>query len=1367
MQHTPEQASVISAGCQNILVSAAAGSGKTAVMTDRIVRRVVNGDLDLRQVLVVTFTEAAARNMREKIETKLRTTLAEEADPGRRQKISRQISWLPGAAISTIHDFCLSVIRDFYYCARDQDNNPLIEPGFTVDDGIESDLLLRQTLDEWLNSRYEAIDLALEGNSPDLPDIRAFYRLMEGYGDNRGDQPVRDLMIALHRFLRSLPDYDRFTAERITELVQAAADFPASPHCRALLRQLRLRLDRALDSLPGLSLLLDGGVRFIADAGRDQVYHQQFRSVFTILHQLDAYLAGEGCDWDTIRDMGRHLPVFAMPRGNSKDSPDKSSFLDRFRESVGEVVYFLSGQCGTDQFSRQFIFQTNWMFCRTAQEIEMEISDMLPAIRLLFQSVLELDRLYADQKRTAGLIDFSDFEHLALAILRQEEARQYYYGRFREIYIDEYQDTSSIQDAILQTVSENNCLMVGDIKQSIYRFRHARPMIFRHKAAAFHNLDGGRLIELNRNFRSVAGILDAVNDLFGQLMSAGAGEIDYDEHQALTVYRENTPQNPVPVEVLLLDRSAGGAAGLADPPQDSQGDTAERPEAAGLAGTAEGQAEEIEALEDFSRNQQEARLALTRIYAMIREGLHFRDIVVLARTRAVGLIWREQLELAGIPVLSDSSGGFLDTPAMRLAESLIHVLDNQRQDIPLAAVMHAGIFRDGFSLDDMAAIRLYGKSICPDDPFFHQAVLLYRQEGPDITLRQRVCGFMDWLDQLRLCEQTLRLSEMVDLAFQQTGWLDRVAAGSDGAAEVRRLRQFRLWTEQFEKNRRQGLYRFARQLESLRRREPLESPVTVSVADQDRVRIMTIHGSKGLEFPVVILAGTGFQVSGKDTQEHVLISENLGIGMDYTDPDRQIRYPATLKLAMLEEVRAAGVAEELRLLYVAMTRAMDRLILVGSVKPGTGTGIGAGKNRLQQLLARARECIGPTLPDYLVLSARSYLDWILLALVRKYGLSGIIETLAASGGSAAGLTQDIYPWSISVMTLAGLRQVEKLNPEPGSAGHRSAVPGSADPGSADPGPAEPGPAESGRRTVGFVLPEFDQNETRQRLENLEKLRENLRQRITQPYRHERAARTPIKLTVSELKRREQDLADPDFRDAAPQVLPVPPALSGPRGIDLTLNAMSKWDSSPADSAEPPEHGRQARRVKNNNAAQQGILLHSVFRYLDLVSARANPEPDEIDSQLSRMVSLGMIKPDDLETVKIYRDQILTFVRSDLAGELLRAMNVPEGDAYFEIPFTLTLPACQVYHPCDGLHPEDRVLVQGIIDCWYRLADSITLIDYKTDRISGDDDLCAKELQLRYGGQLDYYARAIETAAGIPVTRRLIWHIGRARPFQLT
>ncbi len=1337
MQHTPEQTAVIQADCRNILVSAAAGSGKTAVLTDRIVRRVVEGKLDIQQVLVVTFTDAAARSMRGKIETKLRAALESEQDPARRRLISRQISWLPGAAISTIHAFCLNVIRNFYYCALDEQGRPLVEPGFTVDDGVTSDLLLRQTLDEWMNGRYEAIDRA-ETDGVTMPDdeTRAFYRLVDGYGNSSGDLPVRELMIRLHHFLRSLPDYQDFARLRLQELEQAAARFTDSPHCLTLLRQLRLRLDRALAKLPELQDLLAGDLRFIADNSRNQRYKEQFQAAFNILRQLDVYLADGGADWDEIRRLAASLTDLDLPRAGRADTPEKTEFMTIFCESAAEVVFFLSGSCGTPKCSKYFIFPTTWLFNRSAQEIEADIAAMLPSVRQLINGVLELDERYAEQKRAAGMIDFNDFEHLALAILRQDEAAHFYRDRFREIYVDEYQDTSSIQDAIIQAVGRDNCLMVGDMKQSIYRFRHARPAIFRQKADTFRDGRSGRLFELNRNFRSVAGVLAAANDLFSQLMSVGAGEMAYDGHQALAPYRPDPPDVPAPVEVMLLNRSK-------EQPAAAEADSA--------AEMPDGGTEDKQALDDLNKTEQEAQMVIGEIRRLVKSGSACGDMVILCRTRAVAQIYRDRLEADGLPVQADLSGRFLDAPVIRLMEALIDVLDNTRQDIPLAAVLRADLHTEGLTLDDMARIRLFGRNQQPPARYFHQAVFSYRDSGPDPALRNRVTAVLDWLEHLRAREPSMRLGELVGLIFSETHWLEKLAAEENGEEQVALLRRFQQWAEQFERNRQQGLYRFARYLESLRRRDNPETPAAQADTGAAAIRVMTIHGSKGLEFPIVFLVGTGSRLAVKESQEHLLISENLGIGMDYADPERQIRYPTHLKLAMLEEVRAAGLAEELRLLYVAMTRAMNRLYLIGTANLASGR----DNNRLSAVLEQARQCTGRTLPDYLVLSCQSMLEWILLALARNPGLDLSVITGQPSEGNGS-LTKnttrnftphgDIPPglldyagsWAFSVCTPADIGQ--DLAPDM----------------TLDAGSTLDDNGSSGRtsdRHAESVPVSELLSEQEQELEqdpDPEQL-DQIRRRLALPYRYERAARTPIKLTVSELKRREQELAGPDHDECPPPG--SAPAL--PRGIDLSLREMARGDTTETIGHTPSATG-----------AQLGTLLHTVFRYLDLPAARQKLYIGEIERQLNAMAAGGMIAPDDLEKLEPYKPQILAFAASDLAGELAEALADRQRQAYFEMPFTLALPACEVFGLDPGLAPNDRVLVQGIIDCWFQQEKGVTLIDYKSDRLTGDDQACLIELRRRYGRQLDYYAKAIEAAAGIRVCRKLIWHIGRARTYPM-
>ncbi|NLM78741.1 MAG: UvrD-helicase domain-containing protein [Ruminococcaceae bacterium] len=1314
MEYTAEQMAVITARPANLLVSAAAGSGKTAVLTERIVRRVAEQELDVQHVLVVTFTEAAARQMRDKIEEKLLAARRTAQAAEQRQYLSRQLALLPASAISTIHAFCLSVIHNFYYLARDEQGDLLVEPGFGVLDSYEAELLLRQALDDWMDSQYEAIDKGESAGQPDRAEqVAAFYRLTDGFGDSRSDQPVRMLLLQLYHFLRSLPDYQRFALEKIQEAARAAADFSASRYCRTLLDQLRLRLDRAMTVVPDLLNMLDGPIRLLADPRRNEETRRHLQRCLHVFPELHGRLYDGLADWDEIRCIARPLENLSMPRASGRDPEDKRAFLELFDQNVAEAVCFLSGNCSTPKYTQHFLFQTTHLLNKTAAEIQEEIRTMLPAIEYFIQLLAGLDERYNARKRQMGVLDFSDFEHLALLILRQEEARRYYQERFQEIYVDEYQDTSSIQETILQAIGRGCTLMVGDIKQSIYRFRHARPQIFRAKTQSYGREEGGRLLTLNRNFRSVPDLLGTVNDVFSQLMSAGSAEIDYDHRHGLVPFRQALITDPEPpVQVLLLDRQSAESTDDEDPLIPSE----------------------------LNPYEKEALLVRRQLFKMHDKGYRWRDMVILARTRGILSAYREQLEAAGIPTYADKAAEIMDSPVLRLLEAALQLVDNRRQDIPLAAVMHGDIGPVSFSLDEMARIKLLGRHKQLYD--YHEAVLAYVAYGTDHAIKEKISKFFSWLDHLRQEEQVLRVGELIGLLYSETGWLDRVIAAPNGNLHGRLLKQFQTWAEGYEAKRGKGLFHFVRYLENMRDQERMDLQTEMPELEADKVRLLTIHGSKGLEFPVVFLVGCGGRINEREQQEHILFSENLGIGFDYADPDRQIRYPTHLKLAMQEEIRAAGQAEELRLLYVAMTRAMNRLFLTGTLALDPEKGAA----RLWQAVQQARQSATRRLPDHLVRSAGSYLTWILMALARntKIDLSFLAgsarqnvdvepgrktEPASADGrensGDEEGMTGMDQPgrgWSLCCIPLSSVLQK-----------------------------AEQQQLERIDDGAGLLTGQDDaasRHSCQPEKEMSPELLYELKQRVIEMYRFDGAARTPLKLTVSELKRQ----AMPDDPDEKYDLLKEPAAGKtssvGPltyRGIDLSLH-------EPADPLEKLDVR------ETDGGARLGTILHTVFRYLDLVAARRRPEAMEVERQLQAMQSGGMLSQEEVFAVRPMTGAILRFIQSPLTGEMAAAAK--RNALRQEIPFTLALPAGHVYEDQSGLADDDQVMVQGIIDCWYQDESGITLVDYKSDYIIGDAAYLADELQRRYARQLLWYARAIQTTTGIKPRRCLIWHIRR-------
>ncbi len=1303
---TPEQQAVISAERGNILVSAAAGSGKTAVLTDRIVSRIVEGKLDVQHVLVMTFTEAAARNMKDKIEDKLRAALEAEQPAGVRQRILRQLSWLTGARISTIHAFCLDVIRNFYHCLTNDDGSAVIEPGFSVDDGVEAGLLLREALEEYMTAQYERLDRAADGVADDCsPDWRdAFYRLVDGYGGAKSDQPLRELILNQFLFLRSLPDYDAQATRWLADLKAAINDFSKSPHMAALIRHLELLLDRALEQHCEMRHLLNGGIRFIADGQRNQAYHDMFGHILNTLENLRSYLDQGAVDWDEIRSMTSGLESITLPRASKNDSDEKKRFMELFLQHAAEVVHHLSGSCGTSKCSQYFIYKTEHTFGLPASQIQDDLAAMLPSIQVLFELVLGLDNLYSQKKQALGLIDFSDFEHLAIAILRQPEVRAYYRRQFHEIYVDEYQDTSSIQEEIISQLADDNCLMVGDIKQSIYRFRHAKPKIFMDKTDAYRTGEQGMLCELNKNFRSVSGILSATNYVFYQLMSKGAGEIDYDDHQALIQHRGNPIGSDAAVTLLLVNRA-----------DDNEVSTEE-----------EADPDLGEMTADLDRYQVEALAAVAEMKRLRQQGIPWGDMAILTRTRSIGQACRKQLEQYAIPVTTDMPEPYLDMPIVRQMESLIHLLDNFRQDIPLASVMRSGLFDGGFSDEELARIRMASQSLQPPVRYFHEAIRTYAASGDDSALKAKVHAFLDWIGDLRDREQVLSLGELIGAIYEDSGWLDRLAVLADGPVNIRRLIQFRTWAEAFEARRPRGLHAFAAYLTSLHERGKLELPVQDAGGALDAVSIMTIHGSKGLEFPVVFLLGTAYNLTPKDTLEHLLVSETLGLGMDYVDPQRQIRYPTHFKLAMVQQLRAQGLAEELRLLYVAMTRAMDRLILIGSVSVSEQK----KEKRLARLVNQAQTQSARTLPDYLVLAGSSYLDWLLMALAREQVLDwGFLQDESFEPGQTC-----FDDWRVVRCTLAAI--LADLD------GWQAAA-------------AKPVPDSESTDTVDLLNKALGDAKDLSPVEA--DLKAAVKIRMLDHYRFDRSAKTPLKLTVSEIKRREQKIPDEDRSEDGVQYNPRTDDESDDnplmRGVSLELNQWQQEDTAIAGEI-------------SMDAGRLGTLLHAFFRYLDLQPLVEDPSTAQVEKQISRMCEVGMIQSQEATVLKGFGPEMSAFAASGLARAMLRAEQSEPFRLYREMPFTLSLPASAVYPDCTGFGSDDSVLVQGMVDCWFEDDSGITLVDYKSDQLRPDPEWVRTAMEKRYRIQLDYYARAVSNALGKPVDRCLIWLIRQGRAIEV-
>lgn len=1358
MEFTTEQLAVIRALPENLLISAAAGSGKTTVLAERIARRVAEGQADIRRLLVMTFTEAAAASMRRKIGDRLREELEAAPDPAQRAYLSRQLAALPRASVSTIHSFCLEAFRSFQYLLRDGDGQPLAEPGAGVVDPAAAGLLFADALDRVLTSFYLFCDAVADGGEAaatapvptGLPPrglrpapfvlgresesagewTSSFLLLCDGFSPGRDDRALRELATSMHRFLRSMPDYEDWAAEALARLEEAGRDFASSGWADTLLRQARVLLDKSAAAIPGLLARLDQGIPFVKDARRNAEHTASFRLLLESLGRL-ADEAGRDLDedagsgWDRLVGLARALPDPPLPSA-SRD-PEAREFQDDFLRDIPETVHLLTGRMATKKYTERFVLDTRPLFTRTAADIGGDIAAMVPPVRRLLETVLLADRVYSALKNQERGIDFSDFEHFALRILRTPEAQAYYRERYSEVYIDECQDTSSIQDEIAAGVASTGIFMVGDVKQSIYRFRHANPTLFLERSRRYETGDGGRLLGLTRNFRSTGSILEAVNRLFRQVMSEAAGEIDYNDAHAL-VPADGAPEGE-PVELMLV------------------GLRRETPEAGTEEGTdaSAGSAPE----EEPEKESLEGLAIAARIRGLLADGIPPEDIAILGRTHWICRHAAEALDRSGIPHTLSDGQGFLATPELLLLDALVSVLDNAAQDVPLAAVMRSRIHAapgrpEGFSETDLLSVRVASDAAgaAAGDPprlFFHESVAWYALNGSDAELRASVAGFIDWLDGLRAREPYLRLTELLSMVFERSGYLEYISQLPDGARRAEEVSLFCRWAENFESAGTRGLHRFAGHLAALRKEGADEPPFAADKPVEGRVRILTIHGSKGLEFPYVFVAGCARSLSGRP-QGRLLFAERSGLGPDYVDPAGAVTYPTYARLAMERSLRNAALAEEMRLLYVAMTRAAQRLWLVAGVDLDPENGAPALARRLRSALAAGGGALS-SLPAHLPLSARTFLDWILLSMARSAGTDW---TPIAGAADPEGLLP-----AVAAFTRPG--------PETGRI-RLSVVPA---PDAAPVG----GSDEAGR---GDVVPDLRravaERLTGSRLpDGLDRAlyaeaREGFDRLLLAGYRYGAAAGSAAKISVSELKRREQAYAE--AWEAAGEEEPASPA---PWLQGAGLEVRSPERALRTDDEETHSGTECGAALQG---AERGTAIHAVLRYLELAPGGRIPDEDGIRDQIRRMAEHAMLTPREAAAMEPMTPAFARFVRSELA-ERIRAADTA-GRAFRETPFTLRFNAADIHRDQDpaGFGPDDATLVQGIIDLWFEdpEADGIVLVDFKSDRLSGPDTEVARTLNERYRVQLGLYAAAIERAFKKPVASRWIWLFDRGRGY---
>ncbi|MFC4599348.1 helicase-exonuclease AddAB subunit AddA [Cohnella hongkongensis] len=1275
---TDEQWAAIAADGSHLLVAAAAGSGKTAVLVERIITRIADESrpLDVDAMLVATFTKAAAAEMKERIRHALEDALERNPDS---KHLRRQLALLPRASVTTMHSFCLEVVERYA---------PLIDldPGFRMANDTEAGLLRMDTLDELLEERYAA-----EGADGPLAS------LADRFGGERSDEPLHRLVLELHEFAGSHPWPEHWLRSTAAGFREAEAErLLGSLWVRSLRDDAELQLRGALQ-------LLRSALRIAHEPGGPEPY---IETLFADIDGLErAAEALETEDWGAWQSAASGIQFGRLKacKGDEYD-PARIERVKALREVAKKTVGKLAEE---------------WLV-RTPGQYARELRDLAPEMENLAELAVQFGQRYERAKRAKGLLDFGDLEHYALRILRDASSNPElsvpslaaigFRDRFAEIYLDEYQDTNEVQEAIVSLIARQdpgNVFMVGDVKQSIYRFRLAEPSLFLEKYRTYlpytpdlkdaGGLEGepGLRIDLARNFRSRREILNAANHVFRLIMREPVGEMDYDGKAELKYgegYPEGEPgeRTPYAVELILLDRSASAGGEAEEAAGSVRTDAGGGEEDGTDAGDdAAGESDDLEAA------QLEARCIADEIRKLMGSGggegerppfavydgkakLHrpvqYRDIVILLRAvSALAPTFIDELKAAGIPAYADLATGYFAATEVDTVLSLLSIIDNPRQDIPLAGVLRSPI--GGLTAEDLARIRLSRRR----GSFWEAVNAAARDEEgaaarPEPGVRRALADFLRKLEAWRDYARREPLGDLLWMLYRETGYYDFVGGMPGGGQRQANLRALVDRAIQYERSSRfRGLFRFLRFLGRMRDTGADLGAARALGESENVVRIVSIHRSKGLEFPVVFAAGLGRQFNRRDLNGAFLKHKKLGFGPRVYEREARITYPTLPQLAIRRKLAAEMLAEEMRVLYVALTRPKEKLYLVGA---------GRDASKLWEQWTETAEMAAEGLPPHAVAAASKYLDWV--------GPAAVLAARLADPASR-------WVCRTEPASAYALRSSDAKEGEADADRLWNAV------ASGDPAGAEDAAAA---RRIARVL--------------------------SWRYAHEGASRVAAKTSITALKLR---------RQAAPPSAP-------PAALEEAMP--EEWRERLAEEGESgePAAAFRLRRPRFMSArqltpAERGTAYHLVMQHLPLAGELAEAD---VEAMLDDLADRRILSAE--QRAGIEAAAIAAFSGSPLCGRMRRSARV-----WREVPFTYELDASAVYPDVLESDARESVLIQGVVDCLFEEENGLVLVDYKTDVLKGTDPASAAE---KHRFQVERYAEAVSRIADVPVKEAYVY-----------
>ena len=1232
---TNEQLNAINTRNCNLLVAAAAGSGKTAVLVERIIKIITNNEnpVDIDKLLVVTFTNAAAAEMRERIAAAISKAL--DNDPTSKN-LQKQLTLLNRANITTMHSFCLDVIKNNFHKID-------LDPSFRIGDQTEGILIKDEVIEELFEEKYDAED-------------SEFTALVEAFSSYKNDDNLKELILDMYNFIMSGPWPEKWLKESCEAFnIDTLEQLNNSKWIGVLKESIEVELN-------GYIRMLNKAINIINETDGLEPYLDTFSNELYSIEKAYESL-NEGLD-------EIYTALCAVSFGRLK-SIKKDKVSDENAQSIVKSI--------RDDIKKKISDLINNTFSVTPEEMLANIKGAYPYIKKLTEIVLEFGERFRKKKKEKNILDFNDLEHFCLKILSDTDEEgnivpsktaMEFKSLFDEVLVDEYQDSNNVQEAIIGLVSRRNdefpnVFMVGDVKQSIYRFRQAKPELFIEKYTTYTTEESdNRKIQLYKNFRSRKEVIDGVNYIFKEIMSKTVGELEYTDEESLNLgasYKESDDENVVlggPIEVNIIDKLKDESN------KENEVSDEEQEEIEGV--NLEGRIVAQRIKELISGNGDKTFKVLDKETGEYRP-VKYKDIVILLRaTKNWAETLLDELGQEGIPAYADTGSGYFESIEIRTIMSLLRIIDNPMQDVPVIAVLKSPIM--GFTAEDLSVIRLENK----EKYFFENITAIAEGNGINVSeeLKTKCSKFISRLEIWRKKSIYMPIDEFIWYLYMDTAYYGYVGAMPNGVLRQANLKILFQRAKQFEQTSFKGLFNFINFINKLTKSSGDMGSAKILGEHEDVVRIMSIHKSKGLEFPVVFLCGTGKQFNLMDLNKNILYHDELGFGPDFVDLEKRLSIGTVAKEAIKKKMRLETLSEEVRILYVACTRAKEKLIITGAVND-TNKYI----EKWSSSASLERNLILPSE----VLKGKSYLDWIGMALCQHKDGRILREKIAVSDEMAK---DDLSKWDVKLWSRNDiLNKSEDDNSD-----------------------------DKEELKKELMDEEYD-----------EKVFEEVDTRLSYEYPLKESTTLKSNISVSDLKKRNSDVDE--------EVVEI---------IDFDKKAEEK-----RQKVTP----RFLKEEKGLTPAEKGTAMHFVMKKIDLNKVSSL---EEIKEQIQYLYDNEFILEEEMKAVNPYK--VLKFFKSDL-GRMMIDINNEGGTVYRELPFYTEISSLEVNDSIGEKYRDEKIRLQGIIDCFFEYEGKIILLDYKTDYVPKDNE---DELVEKYKKQLDYYSEALFKIIGKKVYKRYLY-----------